>query len=126
MLSCTTTERCVPDNPPAADFASRACPWIKLPDSLCPEAGHESMFGCHLGALTNVNNEAGYPSSVACTMDAPSSTLPDEQGQCCDPLGAGTDGLPACNAFRVINDFAASAAEITDAPSNDLQPVCTL
>jgi hypothetical protein len=114
----------MPENPVNPDITMRTCPWVKLPDSLCPEAGDEDLFGCHLGSVENVNNEADYP-TVDCTMDAPSEALPDEQGQCCDPLGAGTDNLPACNAFRIVNEFSASAAEITDDPSNELQPVCT-
>jgi hypothetical protein len=46
------------------------------------------------------------------------------EGQCCDPLGAGTNGLPACNAFRMVYEYAASAAEIADERSDELPPVC--
>jgi hypothetical protein len=35
------------------------------------------------------------------------------KGQCCDPLGMSTT-LPACNAYRLVQDFVAAAAEIDD------------
>jgi hypothetical protein len=44
-------------------------------------------------------------------------------GQCCDPLGTSTD-LPACNSYRLINNYVAAAAEITDDPSNEIQRKC--
>lgn len=116
-LSCETTPRCMPD--------SEGCAWVKLPDSLCPSEAEAGTFGCHLGVKENINNEADYPTDVTCTMEAPTSPLGDsEGGQCCDPLGAGTNGLPACNSYRIVNSYSAAAAEITDDPRNDLQPVC--
>lgn len=123
-LTCTDTERCLPLNPVPMAQEDRTCPFVKLPDSLCPEEDEAEMFGCHLGARGNVNNEEGYPEELDCTMEPPTEALPDKQGQCCDPLGQDTDGLPACNAFRIVNTFAASAIEITDEPSDELQPVC--
>jgi hypothetical protein len=122
--TCGETERCLPLDPVPTAQEDRTCPYVKLPDSLCPEEDEAEMFGCHLGARGNVNNEEGYPEELDCTMDAPTEALPDKQGQCCDPLGQDTDGLPACNAFRIVNTFAASAIEITDEPSDELQPVC--
>jgi hypothetical protein len=97
---------------------------------LCPKSDSErELFRCHLGALDNPNEEEGYPTSLNCTMTAPSTPLdPDvdpsvSKGQCCDPLGASTDGLPACNAFRIEYAFAAAAVEITD-ERQDEPPVC--
>lgn len=122
-LTCTGAERCLPLNPIPTAQADRTCPWVKLPDSLCPEDDDEAeIFGCHLGTVENVNNEADYP-EVTCTPEEPTEPLPDRQGQCCDPLGQ-SDDLPACNAFRIVNSFASSAAEITTEPANKLQPVC--
>jgi hypothetical protein len=123
-ITCSGTERCLPLNPVPMAQEERTCPYVKLPDSLCPEEDEAEMFGCHLGSRDNVNNEAGYPEELDCTMDAPTEALPDKQGQCCDPLGQDTDGLPACNAYRIVNTFAASAVEITDEPSDELQPLC--
>jgi hypothetical protein len=124
----TATDRCIPDG---GNYADGGCDWVKLPDALCPETDDQrAMWRCHLGALGNVNQEMGYPEELNCTMTAPTAALdPDvdpavSKGQCCDPLGAGTDGLPACNAFRIVNQFAAAAAEITDAPASTFPPVC--
>jgi hypothetical protein len=123
---CLATPRCMPD--------TEGCKYIKLPDSLCPvDDAQRGIFGCHLGALGNPNAELGYPSDaeINCTPQAPTTPLdPDlnpnvSKGQCCDPLGAGTGGLPACNAFRLISEFAAVAVEITTEPSGETPPVCT-
>jgi hypothetical protein len=119
--SCLTTPRCLP---------GAACDWIKLPDSLCPVTDSErERWGCHLGARGDVNDEDGYPESLSCTNKQPAGVLDPAQGsttkgQCCDPLGQDTDGLPACNAFRVVTTFAAAATEITDDPSSQLAPTC--
>jgi hypothetical protein len=125
-IDCLATPRCMP--------MTEGCKYVKLPDSLCPEMDSErDIFRCHLGALGNVNQETGYPSDTElnCTMTAPTAPLnPDmdpavSKGQCCDPLGAGTNGLPACNAFRIINEFAAAAAEITTDKKGEFPPICT-
>ena len=108
------------------------CLWVKLPDSLCPESdADKANWKCHLGAQTNVNNEEGYPAQVACTMEAPTGPLDPgagatTTGQCCDPLGDAdaANTLPACNAYRLVQKFVAAAAEITDAPTNELQKNC--
>jgi len=124
---CLALPRCMP--------GTTGCKYVKLPDSLCPKDDAErGIFRCHLGAQGNVNAEDGYPDDAAlnCTPDAPAAALdPDVDptvslGQCCDPLGAETGGLPACNAFRIINKFAAAASEITDTNANELPPVCTM
>ena len=118
---CLTTARCMP--------GSADCPWIKLPDALCPqdEAARE-LFGCHLGAQGNPNTEDGYPELLDCTQEPPTAPLDPDQGatsrgQCCDPLGESAT-LPACNAYRTVGMFVAAAAEITDAPRNSLAPAC--
>jgi hypothetical protein len=104
---------------------------VKLPDSLCPETEEErTLFGCHLGAEGNPNEEEGYPSDLTCTLDAPSEVLdPDyapsvSKGQCCDPMGTVESGLPACNAFRVVYEYAAGAVEITADTTRDFPPTC--
>ncbi len=118
---CLTTARCMPGT---AD-----CPWVKLPDSLCPETeADRAIFGCHLGAEGNPNGEMEYPATLKCTPEKPTAALdPDmgatSEGQCCDPLGQSTT-LPACNAYRTVQKFVAAAAEISDAPRNSLPPVC--
>jgi hypothetical protein len=125
----------MPDDPQPLDPAARVCKWIKLPDSLCPVSDAERrIFRCHLGAESNPNAEqeaeAGYPTDLNCTAEAPLAPLdPDvnpsvSKGQCCDPLGISTNGLPACNAFRIVNRYAAAAAEITDDKSGETPPVC--
>jgi hypothetical protein len=111
--SCLSAPRCLP--------GSDGCAWIKLPDSLCPVGASElELFGCHLGAEGNPNQEADYPSALRCSQAAPLSArdenAPDE-GQCCDPLGASTT-LPACNAFRTVYAYAAAAIEISDEPAD--------
>ena len=119
--SCTTTPRCVP--------GSDGCIWKKLPDSLCPDNDDErAMFGCHLGDQDNINAEMGYPTTIKCTPDKPTTQLDpdkgaDSEGQCCDPLGKSST-LPACNAYRVVGTFVAAAAEITDEPIDKLPPNC--
>ena len=112
-----TVERCQPG---VGD-----CIWKKLPDSLCPETDEEKkMWGCHVGDPMNEDKVA-----TKCSMDKPTTALdPDmgatSEGQCCDPLAKNTNGLPACNAYRLLSDFVAAAAEITDAPSDKLQGNC--
>lgn len=115
--TCKGTPRCMP--------GSADCAWVKLPDSLCPADDAEAaMFGCHLGVKENVNAEEGYPTDVSCTDAAPTAPLGDlDGGQCCDPLGMSST-LPKCNAYRIVNEFSGAAAEITDDPKSDLQPVC--
>jgi hypothetical protein len=122
-LDCLSEPRCAP--------GTDGCNWVALPDSLCPESDSErELFHCHLGALDNPNAEDGYPTSLNCSMTAPSTPLdPDvdpsvSKGQCCDPLGASTDGLPACNAFRIEYAFAAAAVEITDERQDEPPPEC--
>ena len=116
---CFGTPRCVP--------RSSDCAWKKLPDSLCPRGASErALFGCHLGDRQNLNAEAGYPAQVDCTDAAPRSPADPaigSPGQCCDPLGASST-LPACNAYRMVYDFVAAAAEITDTLTNTLQQKC--
>lgn len=126
---CFTTPRCVPDRTGTTSVGM--CPWIKLPDSLCPETDDQrAIFGCHLGAQGNVNKEDGYPADadLNCSQDRPTAALdPDmgatTKGQCCDPLGMSAT-LPACNAYRTVGKFVAAAAEITDKPLAGLSPMC--
>lgn len=107
---CLALPRCEPN--------SDLCRWKKLPDSLCPtNADERARFGCHLGAEGNVNQEHGYPDSLRCGADA------GDEGPCCDPLGASTS-LPACNAYRALQDYTAYAAEITRTPAAELGTGC--
>ena len=105
---------------------SEDCLWKKLPDSLCPaDDAERELFGCHLGDKQNINEEEDYP-SVECTDTAPTSPAdPDEgpPGQCCDPLGMSSD-LPPCNAYRLVQDYVAAAAEITDTLADEVQQPC--
>jgi len=119
---CFTTERCEPGT---AD-----CPWVTLPDSLCPVTDDEkAMWGCHIGYEGNPGDTDypdGYPTN--CTADAPTEVLdPDmgatSEGQCCDPLGQSST-LPACNAWLLRQDYVAAAAEITDERSSELPGPC--
>lgn len=114
----TKAARCMP--------GSSGCLWKALPDSLCPVTEDEmSKWGCHVGDPNNADK-----APVNCTMEAPTTVLdPDKdpnakEGQCCDPLAKGTNGLPACNAYRLVSEFTAAAAEITDDPASSLQPKC--
>ena len=89
----------------------RTCPWVKLPEYLCPETDAErGLFGCHSGVQDNAD---GFPTN--CTMTPPATprdeTAPDE-GQCCDPLGNAASGLPACNAFMIRTVATLAAAKI--------------
>jgi hypothetical protein len=123
---CIATERCMPDG---GNFGDGGCDWLKLPDSLCPtDEAQRGIFGCHLGAEGNPNAEMGYPAMLNCTPEAPTTPLDPDKGatslgQCCDPLGKSMQ-LPACNAYRTVGQFVAAAAEITDAPRDNLPPVC--
>jgi hypothetical protein len=127
-LDCEKEPRCLP----GSMDAGKACPWVKLPDSYCPlTTTEQGLFNCHLGAKGNPNMEMGYPSDTElnCTDTAPTTVQdpPDmgtTKGQCCDPLGKSTT-LPACNAHRLIQEFVASAAEITTAPTDKLQTNCS-
>jgi hypothetical protein len=116
--SCKDTPRCVP--------GSNGCNWQKLPDSLCPTSEAEwKNWDCHVGDPMNEDKVETH-----CTMDPPTGALdPDKgeknQGQCCDPLGKNTNGLPACNAYRLESEFVAAAVDITDAPAQALQKNCT-
>jgi hypothetical protein len=120
---CMTTERCMP--------GSDGCVWKKLPDALCPSNDDErKLFGCHLGDKDGVNMEMGYPASadVKCTPEKPTAAAgPDigdgNRGQCCDPLGKSMQ-LPACNAYRLIQDYVAVAAEISDTLADKVQQKC--
>jgi hypothetical protein len=124
-LDCEKEPRCVP--------GPKECPWLKLPDSLCPtKPADQAIFGCHLGAKGNINMETGYPADadLKCTDTAPTSVLDPDMGattlgQCCDPLGTSTT-LPACNAHRLINEFTAAAATITPTPTDTLQKNCAV
>ena len=121
--SCVQSTRCVPDG---GMYNDGGCDWEKLPDSLCPvTADEKAMWGCHLGDVNNVNQEPGYP-QVDCTMEAPTAVAdPDtgSPGQCCDPMGEDPN-LPACNAYRLIQEFVAAAAEITDDEKGEVQQDC--
>jgi hypothetical protein len=117
-VSCSdTVPRCKP--------GSKDCRWIKLPDSLCPvDAKDQANWGCHIGDENNVDNV-----KTNCTATAPTGKLDPamgakSEGQCCDPLGMKTGGLPACNAYYLSNDFVAAAADITDDLKDDIQPNC--
>jgi hypothetical protein len=122
-LDCEKEPRCVP--------GPKECPWLKLPDSLCPTTpAEQGIFGCHLGGKGNINMEMGYPADadLKCTDTAPTTALdPDagatSKGQCCDPLGTSTT-LPACNAHYLINEFTAAAATITAEPTDSAQKNC--
>ena len=101
------------------------CPWVRLPDSLCPVTDDDkAKWGCHLGYGDNPDNA---PLELNCSAEAPDDVDPDNgttEGQCCDPLGREGSGLPACNAWAQINEFVAAAVEITDKPANELQQSC--
>jgi hypothetical protein len=111
-----TAARCKPTD--------AGCQWLKLPDSLCPVTDEEmSFWGCHVGDAANDDKVV-----TKCTAEKPTAALdPDKgattEGQCCDPLATG-GALPACNAYRLVSDFVASDADITDEPSGKLQPNC--
>lgn len=138
-LDCEKEARCTPGTlkagggscMPNGKTDDTCCPWLKLPDSLCPEtAADQGIFNCHPGAKGNPNKEDGYPSDtdLKCTSDKPTTPRdPDkgatDVGQCCDPLGKDTS-LPACNSYRLLQEFVASAVEITDAPTKDLPKNC--
>jgi hypothetical protein len=139
-FSCIDKKRCAPymAPPPKAtpEQIEAACPWKKLPDSLCPTTDEDkALWGCHLGDENNVNQEpptgdTPYPTgaAVGCTQEKPTVAQDPDMGvtttgQCCDPLGQSTT-LPACNAYRLIQSYVLAAAEITDEPSNKLQQKC--
>jgi hypothetical protein len=117
--TCSSEPRCLP--------GSSGCKWRKLPDSLCPRDDSErARFRCHLGDRDNVNREPEYPTQLDCMQSvstAPQDPAAETPGPCCDPFGASTE-LPACNAYRVVHDFTAVAAEITDQSSAQLQQSC--
>jgi hypothetical protein len=132
--SCIAEPRCMPDGPPPQGTMvgeDPTCVWVKLPDSLCPETEEQkALYGCHLGAETNVNMEEGYPdaATINCTPTAPTAPADPSTGspgQCCDPLGE-SDTLPPCNAYRLVQKFVAAAAEITDDEKNSVQPNCSM
>lgn len=118
---CATTVRCTP----GTKTGTKNCTWVKLPESLCPEtAAEKAMWGCHVGDENNPDKE-----KTNCTADKVTTTLdPDKgaktEGQCCDPLGKKTGGLPTCNAFLLRNEFVAAAAEITDEEADGPQENC--
>jgi hypothetical protein len=126
--SCLETERCMPDGPDPMT----PCRWQKLPDSLCPTEAERPNWGCHLGATGNPNMEEGYPTdaAIACTQEAPTVAQDPEMGvmthgQCCDPMGLSMT-LPACNAYRLVQEFVAAAAEITDDLVGTVQQNCRM
>ncbi len=134
-LDPVTEPRCLPDDPQPMNPMDRTCKWVKLPDSLCPvDDAERALFRCHLGAEGNPNasqeTDSAWPADLNCTAEAPTTALdPDvdaavSKGQCCDPLGMNTNNLPACNAFRIVNKYAAAAAEILDEPSGEFPPIC--
>ena len=118
---CMGSERCMP--------GSDGCAWKKLPDSLCPSDDAErALYGCHLGDPNNVNMEVGYPTEIKCKPEKPTSPQGADigdgnRGQCCDPLGKSTT-LPACNAYRLVQDYVAVAAEITETLADKVQQKC--
>jgi hypothetical protein len=145
-LNCETEDRCTPGMMKTGGGTCKTdvtkypdgkgdpcCPWVKLPDSLCPAAAGESdIFNCHLGAMGNPNTDTDYPADadLKCTMDKPTTARdPDkgvtDNGQCCDPLGKSTT-LPACNAHHLVIEFVAAAAKITKTPTDKLQQNCAL
>ena len=117
-IECSAVPRCMP--------GSTDCQWVKLPDSLCPSTDEErAMWGCHVGYEDNPDMEP-----TQCSQDAPTTVLdPDtgatSEGQCCNPMGdPAPNGLPACNAWMLRQEYVAAAAEITDAPSDLLPMKC--
>lgn len=130
--SCLMEPRCVPDGPAPMGTAAGedpTCVWVKLPDSLCPETdAQKALYGCHLGDEANVNMETGYPdaATINCTQAEPTAAADPANGsagQCCDPMGESAT-LPPCNSYRLVQEFVAAAAEITDDEKNMLQPNC--
>jgi len=111
-----TDARCMP--------GEAGCPWVKLPDSLCPlTVEDQAKWDCHIG---DEANEDGEPTN--CTAEAPTGVLDPamgatSEGQCCDPLGVSAT-LPACNSYRLVNAFVAAAVDITDEPINEGQKDC--
>lgn len=115
-VDCETTPRCMP--------GEGDCPWKALPDSLCPITGDElKVFECHVGDEDNVNNDDTQEGIVNCTQEAPTEHSEDNDGQCCDPLGQ-SDTLPACNAFRLVNEFVAASAVITEELADEAIAAC--
>jgi hypothetical protein len=112
-----------------------SCVWKEIPDSLCADTPEGiAISPCHLGdrkktaeAKTICDSQAYtdiYPKEFCelmaqwpepCSLTPP-ATLNDTP-QCCDPLAQGTDGLPPCNAFRVVQSAILASVEITDQPS---------
>jgi len=144
-LDCEKEARCMPGTlkagggscmPMPSKFATAAedpcCPWLKLPDSLCPATtDDQGKYNCHVGAMGNPNMETGYPSDadLKCTPEAPTGVLDPDKGatsvgQCCDALGKSTT-LPACNSYHLIQEFTAAAAEITTDPTDMKQENCS-
>jgi hypothetical protein len=60
-------------------------PWVEPPDSVCPDEETDET-PCWIGVKTHPNFDAERDCN-------------DSDRTCCDPLGQGTDGLPACNAW---------------------------
>ena len=110
------TDRCEPGT---AD-----CPWLKLPDSLCPDNKAErDLFACHMGYEGNPDGR-----ETNCSADAPTTVRDenaDDDGQCCDPLASPDSGLPACNAYLLANEFVAASAVITKDLTSELPQGCT-
>jgi hypothetical protein len=144
-LNCEKQARCMPGTtkdgsgvscePNATKFpdpmTDPCCPWLKLPDSLCPATeADQKLYNCHVGATGNPNMETGYPSDadLKCDPSAPTVALdPDmgatSKGQCCDPLSRNTS-LPACNSYRLVQEYVAAAARITQGDADKLQGRC--
>jgi len=115
-LDCETTERCTP--------GSADCRWKQLPDSLCPITdGELDTWECHLGDEAHTPDFDG--DAVRCTADAPTErdATGDVEGQCCDPLGA-SDTLPACNAWRTLNDYTLASAVVREDVSDEVFRSC--
>ncbi|HEX7479290.1 MAG TPA: hypothetical protein VF331_15900 [Polyangiales bacterium] len=126
--SCKTTPREAPvqdSSACASDPKTKSC-WVKLPDSLCPASADEkSKWGCHVGYEGNPDKEPTKctHSPVTAALDPALGPVTTE-GQCCDPLGKQSSGLPACNAWVTRNDFAAAAVKITAKDADALQKSC--
>jgi hypothetical protein len=119
------------------------CPWMELPDSLCPDdSDQEKIFPCHLGdkkkagELKKLCDQKDFSNDLApkqwcenlnkwpeppCSMTAPTKIT--ETPQCCDPLGKDSS-IPACNAWRNVSKIAVASVQITDQPTDKLATLC--
>ena len=85
-----------------------------------------------LGDKDGVNKmiEPEYPAAadIKCTPEKPTTASGADigdgnRGQCCDPLGMSMQ-LPACNAYRLVQDYVAVAAEISDTLAGEVKQKC--